>query len=222
VAVDHSLTIPLQCEQKRIDEPLVHCRLGSEVAEVENERFARASLYHEVWDVLYKLQGGAFEAQTARGASQASSTPVTPRTAYGGVLFNAKGQVLLVEPANHHDNTVWTWPKGKPDPGEKSAEAVALREVLEETGYHAEIVAPIQGSWPGVTGKTEYFLMRPVGSQGPLCNEVACAKWINPDDAPDFIQQTSKSSARKRDLEVLAAAMEAIRKLSTEKDTRSS
>jgi 8-oxo-dGTP pyrophosphatase MutT (NUDIX family) len=36
-------------------------------------------------------------------------------------------------------------------------------EVLEETGYRAEIIARISGSFQGDTIVTEFFLMRPVG-----------------------------------------------------------
>ena len=55
------------------------------------------------------------------------------KKAYGGVLINDAGHVLLREPANHYGGYVWTFAKGNPDPGE-SAEEAALREVLEETG----------------------------------------------------------------------------------------
>jgi len=92
------------------------------------------------------------------------SVSFTPN-AFGGVLIDAQGQVLLREPSNHYDGYVWTFAKGKREPGD-TPEETALREVLEETGYHAEIVDRIPGSYPGGTGYTEYFLMRPVGKLG--------------------------------------------------------
>jgi len=64
------------------------------------------------------------------------------KKAFGGVVINSSGQVLLREPAGHYKGDVWTFAKGRPDPGE-SPEQTALREVLEETGYRAEIAAKI-------------------------------------------------------------------------------
>jgi 8-oxo-dGTP pyrophosphatase MutT (NUDIX family) len=180
----------------------------------EKQGLKRESLCHDVWHVLHKLQPSDVSSQSERRPSKRAGvvaaknpgTPIQPRTAYGGVLFNDQGQVLLVEPANHFDNTVWTWPKGKPD-AEATAEAVALREVLEETGYRAEILALIPGAWKGITGQTQYFLMRPVGPQGRHHWETASTAWVAPEMAPASIQKTTKSSTRTRDLEVLAAAL---------------
>lgn len=121
-------------------------------------------------------------------------------------MINEEGQVLLVEPNGHFDNTVWTWPKGKPNSGE-TAEQTALREVLEETGYQAAILGKIPGAWKGTTGQTEYYLMKPEGQQGAFDKEVASTKWVDPAQAPDFISMTTKTKARQRDMEVLAAAV---------------
>jgi len=67
----------------------------------------------------------------------------TLKKAFGGVVMNAAGQVLLKEPTNHFDAYVWTFPKGRPNPGE-SPETTALREVREETGVEARIIASIR------------------------------------------------------------------------------
>ena len=67
--------------------------------------------------------------------------------AFGGVLIRTDGTILLREPAGHYGGYVWTFPKGRRDPGE-SAEEAALREVREETGYRARIT----GKLPGVFG----------------------------------------------------------------------
>ncbi len=53
--------------------------------------------------------------------------------AFGGVIINEAGLVLLREPSNHHGGYVWTFAKGRAKPGE-APEQAALREVLEETG----------------------------------------------------------------------------------------
>ncbi len=76
------------------------------------------------------------------------------KKAYGGVIINARGQVLLREPAGHYKGDFWTFPKGKPEFLE-SPERAALREVLEETGYRAEILAKIPGSFDGSRTRNE-------------------------------------------------------------------
>ncbi len=53
-----------------------------------------------------------------------------------GVVFNEQGHVLL---QRRSDNSFWGLPGGALDPGE-SVEQGAVREVLEETNLHVEIV----------------------------------------------------------------------------------
>jgi hypothetical protein len=53
----------------------------------------RADLYHELWDVLRKL-----EAPAAMGDK---AVPAHTPNAFGGVLIDAQGRVLLREPSNH-------------------------------------------------------------------------------------------------------------------------
>ena len=57
--------------------------------------------------------------------------------AYGGIVVDAKGRILLREPSGHFDGYVWTFPKGRPQPGE-TAEEAALRETREETGWSGD------------------------------------------------------------------------------------
>ena len=61
--------------------------------------------------------------------------------AYGGVLVNVRGEVLLREPAAQSGDYASTFAEGTPGKGEKSDEA-ALRIVREETGYCARIILP--------------------------------------------------------------------------------
>jgi ADP-ribose pyrophosphatase YjhB (NUDIX family) len=68
------------------------------------------------------------------------------KVAYGGVVFDDDGWVLLREPKNHFDGYVWTFPKGRPNLGGNPEEA-ALREVLEETGVIAAIIGQVPGSF---------------------------------------------------------------------------
>ena len=87
------------------------------------------------------------------------------KKAYGGVVINTEGRVLLREPMDHYKGDFWTFPKGKPEFGE-SPEQTALREVLEETGYRAEILAKIPGRFEGSRTSNEYFLMVPLEDTG--------------------------------------------------------
>ncbi|MBI2021908.1 NUDIX hydrolase [Candidatus Daviesbacteria bacterium] len=62
----------------------------------------------------------------------------------GGIVFNNKGQVLLIHNAALRDpnKSYWGFPKGHIDQGESSKDA-ATREIKEETGIEAEIVQKI-------------------------------------------------------------------------------
>lgn len=63
------------------------------------------------------------------------------------VVLNDRGQVLLV---HHNKIGLWLYPGGHIDPNEDPAQA-ALREVLEETGIHAEVVTDRLFTHPAVT-----------------------------------------------------------------------
>jgi 8-oxo-(d)GTP phosphatase len=94
----------------------------------------------------------------------------------------AKGNLrLLVAHRPSYDD--WSFPKGKADPGE-SPEETAIREVLEETGYHCRIVTPIGTTRYRVTGgikQVSWFAMRPLpDSPGFKKNrEVDRIKWLS-------------------------------------------
>jgi 8-oxo-dGTP pyrophosphatase MutT (NUDIX family) len=125
--------------------------------------------------------------------------------AYGGVLINDRGEVQLREPANHYGGYVWTFAKGRPEPGE-TPEQAALREVVEETGQAARIVALIPGVFAGTTTSTVFFLMEPVGEPGPFSNETADVRWAHEADAWRLIDGSDSPTGRQRDRAVLAAA----------------
>ena len=129
------------------------------------------------------------------------------KKAYGGVLINSRGEVLLREPAGHAKGDRWTFAKGRPDPGE-SPQQTALREVLEETGYRAEIAAKIPGSFEGKRTSSEYFLMLPVENTGLLDAETQSVRWATGEEARQLIQLNRKPNRRRRDLEVLKLALD--------------
>lgn len=102
--------------------------------------------------------------------------------AAGGLVFrrSPKGKLkVLVAHRPRYDD--WGLPKGKADKGETPQET-AIREVLEETGFHCRIVAPL-----GVTryrisnGVKEviWFAMRPLPDSPGFKknNEVDMIKW---------------------------------------------
>ena len=57
----------------------------------------------------------------------------------GGVVFGSLGHVLVVR---YRGSGAWAFPKGHVEPGE-TLEQTAVREVQEETGVRASVVAPL-------------------------------------------------------------------------------
>jgi len=169
---------------------------------------ARASRYGKVWQALYDMPEEA-SPNTNSALSWGDAIPPGKKVAYGGVVFDPSGKILLREPKNHFDGYVWTFAKGHPDLGEKP-EQTALREVLEETGVHAKILAPIPGEFAGGTTINRYFLMSAEAGSGgvsPDDKETASISWVKPEEAHELIGLTSNNKGRSRDLAVLKAAV---------------
>lgn len=127
------------------------------------------------------------------------------KKAYGGVVINAAGEVLLREPADRYHGDAWTFAKGKPLLGESPPET-ALREVLEETGVRARILLKLPGSFDGSRTSNEYFLMAPLEETGKFDCETAAVRWVPRTEATQLILQTLKPRRRRRDLRVLKLA----------------
>lgn len=104
--------------------------------------------------------------------------------AAGGLVFRetAKGNLkILIAHRPRYDD--WGLPKGKADKGE-TPEATAVREVLEETGYHCRIVSSIGTTRYRIDGgikEVSWFAMRPLpDSPGFKKNkEVDEIRWIS-------------------------------------------
>jgi len=77
----------------------------------------------------------------------------------GGLVFNAAGEVLLIRDRNGY----WVFPKGHVEPGE-SPEETARREVAEETGVEARVIAKIGETGyvndRGETRRISWYLMK--------------------------------------------------------------
>jgi 8-oxo-dGTP pyrophosphatase MutT (NUDIX family) len=96
----------------------------------------------------------------------------------GGIVFRRDPDAvryLAVSARGNNDH--WVLPKGHIDPGE-TPEQAAIREIREETGVRAEIVAPAGGiTFPfrGETARVALFLMRCV-AEGPA-EEARTVHW---------------------------------------------
>lgn len=124
--------------------------------------------------------------------------------AYGGVVFDDEGRILLREVAGHYGGYVYTFAKGRPDPGE-TPEQTALREVREESGVEGRIIGELPGLFEGDTTDTKFFVMRVVRDHGDFHHETSKVIWCSLGDAPARIEETRSIAGRRRDLRVLEA-----------------
>lgn len=166
----------------------------------------RANRYQKVWSALYDME----DMPTVQSTNPwPSKTPSGKKVAYGGVVFDPMGRILLREPRNHFNGYVWTFPKGRPEPGEYP-EAAALRETFEETGVKATILRPVPGEFVGGTTVNRYFLMDAPANSGTITAndpETQAIRWVTPVDAVALIKMTTNAKGRERDLNVLQSAL---------------
>src|ERR1700679_3416118 len=107
----------------------------------------------------------------------------------GGVVLNAKGQVLIV----NQNRSSWSLPKGHVDPGEDPFQA-AMREIKEESGINKLDFLSILGSYGrykiGLTAQDDksewkillFFLFKtPQNELKPEDPHNPEARWIDPD-----------------------------------------
>jgi len=129
--------------------------------------------------------------------------------AFGGVVINQQGKILLREPRNHFGNYAWTFPKGRRNSNE-TPEETALREVCEETGVKAEIKKRLPGVYKGETTENIYYVMSFVEDTGKFDGETQSVRWVTPEKAKELISMTTNPIGRKRDLRVLDEALRLI------------
>jgi ADP-ribose pyrophosphatase YjhB (NUDIX family) len=119
--------------------------------------------------------------------------PVVEEVSAGGVVVNAEDRVARIALISHKDRrgrVVWSLPKGHVEQGE-TFEQAAEREVFEETGVRAEVVAalrPVEFQFVAddklVHKTVHHFILQAVG--GEISNdspEVLTAEWVEWDRA---------------------------------------
>lgn len=133
--------------------------------------------------------------------------------AYGGIVFNDAGEVLMRSPAGYWGGYVWTFAKGGAEPSDKSPGATALREVREETGYECTIIALLPGEFESDTCITKYFLMKPTARITVYDKETQEIRWFCTEEAFEMINLTKKMKGRNRDREALISAIQTREKV---------
>lgn len=101
----------------------------------------------------------------------------------GGVVLRQQ-EVLLIRVSDIKGRPVWSFPKGRLDAGETSAQA-AVREVMEETGWCCRIEAELSTTeyWFQREGRrfrktVVWFKMTPLERAGVPDGEVEEVEWV--------------------------------------------
>jgi 8-oxo-dGTP pyrophosphatase MutT (NUDIX family) len=123
-----------------------------------------------------------------------STLPTREQVSAGGVVFRRRAGRTLVALISVGEHRRWQLPKGLVDAGE-GAERAALREVREETGLEAELLAPIETVeyWYVATERgarvrfhkfVHFFLLRHTGGRlSDHDHEVHEARWFEIQEA---------------------------------------
>jgi 8-oxo-dGTP pyrophosphatase MutT (NUDIX family) len=180
-----------------------------EVAMVTGQ--TRARRYGDVWQALYGMHDDLPEPPPCgwEGLPWPQKSPVGKPRAYGGVVIDPQGRLLLREVAGHYGGYVWSYAKGRPD-GDEPPRETALREVREELGVDARILLPLAGTFAGTTTRSHFFLMTVDPRTVDLrwtSRETSRLRWALPDEARALLSLTTDATARGRDLAVLEAAL---------------
>lgn len=130
-------------------------------------------------------------------------------------MISVRDGVPFVAMIATRGRTRWGLPKGAVSPGETS-ETAALREVLEETGLHAQIVKPLdtieyffRGSDTLIRKRVDFYLMLHTGGElKPQLSEVDDAEWV---ELAEAIRRASFASEKKL-LEAAQQELDALTK----------
>jgi 8-oxo-dGTP pyrophosphatase MutT (NUDIX family) len=146
--------------------------------------------------------------------SRRSTSPVQREVSAGGVVYRRAGEeieVVLASRRTRRGDLAWGLAKGGIEPGE-SHEDAAVREVMEETGYTAEIEASLGETryfyvWEDarIRKTVHFFLMRCTGGDpADRDDEMEEVRWFPLDRA-------LKRAAYRGEREVLGRAAELLR-----------
>ena len=142
--------------------------------------------------------------------------PTLQQVSAGGVAFRKNGQDVEVAIVQALPEKRWQLPKGIVDEGETSEEA-AIREVREEAGIDAEIVAPIETVeyWYFSKQKDQrvryhkfvhFFLMEYTsGDVADHDHEVAEARWVGFDEAIELLAFKSERETLEKARDLIKA-----------------
>lgn len=115
----------------------------------------------------------------------------------GGVVINKDEKILVIKTKDLKGNTVYTFPKGNIQKGEKPQNS-ALREVLEETGYQCELIKEIKKHQyfykrsNKLIKKTVYwFLMKPIKKIKEHDCEVLDVLWVTQEEGKNLLTYKS-------------------------------
>ncbi|MCU1302192.1 MAG: hydrolase [Candidatus Sulfotelmatobacter sp.] len=174
-----------------------------------------------------------FEAQVTISSASGSFRVMVREISAGGVVVrnrNGNWWMAAIEPAGDPSpsanlqrgskpKTVLALPKGLVDPGEKPAET-AIREVYEETGITADLITKLDdikyvytrawGDGQRVFKIVSFYLMQHrsgrINHIAPNMRiEVARARWVLLQEAPDLLAYKGEKQIVKRALEYVAA-----------------
>jgi 8-oxo-dGTP diphosphatase len=130
----------------------------------------------------------------------------------GGIVFNKKGQVLVIKNASMRDKRkiYFGFPKGRLDEKESNKNA-ALREVKEETGIDAEIIEKVGESKYVFTFNGEkifkvvtIFLMKVLTEEiNYQKEELEGAEWMEIDEALKILSFSNDKKLLQETLKIL-------------------
>ncbi len=156
-------------------------------------------------------------AQSDISAGEAKVSGVRREFSAGGVLVRrVRGRWLFaaIRPAGKPEG-LWVLPKGQLDEGE-SSQAAAVREVAEETGVRGRSVAKLGDtrywfSWDGerVFKIVSFFLVEYESGKiddlpAEFRHEVAEARWLPLEEAPDHLAYQGEREMAERAIALLA------------------
>ncbi len=138
-----------------------------------------------------------------------------PLAAAGGVVFNAEGEVLLIQRGKEPRKGAWSVPGGKVDFGERVEDALT-REVMEETGIQIEILGLIDvldliGPRNAATGEASEkhyvlidYLARAIGGTLQAGDDAADARFVPVSEAVTMVDWDETARMIEDGAEILA------------------